>query len=58
MESDEERWERLGRLKPEEKVNLAVGMSDVYVRACADGVRDQILRISGEEPIKRVKKKI
>jgi len=27
-----EDWERLGWLKPEERVNLAVGMSDVCVR--------------------------
>lgn len=41
MEADEERLKRVGRLKPEDRVNLAVGMSDVCVRVCADGVRDQ-----------------
>jgi hypothetical protein len=40
-----EDWERIGRLKPEKRVNLAVGMSDVCVRVCADGVRDQNLGI-------------
>jgi len=35
--------ERFGRLKPEDRVNLAVGMSDVCVWVCADGVRDQNL---------------
>jgi len=34
--------ERIGRLKPEERVNLAVGMSDVCVRVCADGVRERL----------------
>ena len=31
MEADEERLERVGRLKPEVKVNMAIGMSDVCV---------------------------
>ena len=31
-----EDWERIGRLKTEERVNLAVGMSDVCVRVCVD----------------------
>ena len=31
--------ERLGRLKPEEKVTLAIGMSDFVVRVCADGIK-------------------
>jgi hypothetical protein len=29
-------------LKLEERVNLAVGMSDVCVRVCADGVRERL----------------
>ena len=41
VEADEERLKRVGRLKPEVKVNMAIGMSDVCVRVCADGVRDQ-----------------
>jgi hypothetical protein len=55
VESDEERYERLEWLKPEERVNLAVGMSDVCVRVCADGVRDQNLGISEGELIERVR---
>jgi len=58
LESDEERYERLGRLKPEEKVNLAIGMSDVCVRVCADGVRDQNPGISEEELIERVRERL
>jgi len=28
-------------LTPEEKVNLAIGMTDVCVRICSEGIRDQ-----------------
>lgn len=49
--------ERIGRLKPEERVNLAIGMSDVCVRVCADGVRDQNPGISEEELIERVRER-
>ena len=31
----------LKKLKPEEKVNLAINMTDVCVQICADGIRDQ-----------------
>jgi hypothetical protein len=53
-----EDWERIGRLKPEDRVNLAVGMSDVCVRVCADGVRDQNPGISEEELIERVRERL
>ena len=49
---------RLGRLKSEERVNLVVGMSDVYVRVCADGVRDENPGISEEELIERVRERL
>lgn len=58
MEADEERLERVGRLKPEVKVNMAIGMSDVCVRVCADGVRDQNPGISEEELIELVRERI
>jgi len=50
--------ERFGRLKPEDRVNLAIGMSDVCVRVCADGVRDQNPGISEEELIERVRERL
>jgi len=53
-----EDWEQIGQLKPEERVNLAVGMSDDCVRVCADGVRDQNPGISEEELIERVRERI
>ena len=46
------------RLKPEERVNLAVGMSDVCIRVCADGVRDQNPGISEEELVERVRERL
>ena len=29
------------RLKPEEKVNMTIEMTEAVVRICADGIRDQ-----------------
>ena len=36
----------LTKLKPEEKVNLAINMTDVCVQICADGIRDQNRKIT------------
>jgi hypothetical protein len=58
LKTREQRWLRLGRLKPEERVNLAIGMSDVCVRVCADGVRDQNPSISEEGLIERVRERL
>jgi hypothetical protein len=58
LETREKRWLRLGRLEPEERVNLAIGMSDVCVRVCADGVKDQNPDISEEELIERVRERL
>ena len=46
------------RLKPEDRVNLAVGMSDVCIRVCADGIRDQNPGISEAELIGRVRERL
>jgi hypothetical protein len=46
------------RLRPKERVDLAVGMSDVCIRVCADGVRDQNPGISEEELIERVRERL
>jgi len=45
-------------LKPEEKVNLAIGMTDVCVRVCADGIRDLNPDIREEELMERVRERI
>jgi hypothetical protein len=46
------------KLKPEEKVNLAVNMSDVCIRVCAEGVMDQSPGISERELIERVRERL
>jgi hypothetical protein len=51
-------WLFVKRLKPEDRVNLAIGMSDVCIRVCADGVRDQNPGISEEELIERVRERL
>ncbi|MEM2936506.1 MAG: hypothetical protein QW231_04955 [Candidatus Bathyarchaeia archaeon] len=47
-----------GELKPEEKVNLAIAMTDVCVRVCADAVSDQNPGINEVELIERVRERI
>jgi len=48
-------WEEL---KPEERVDLAIGMSDVVVRVCAEGVRAQYPDISEEELVEKVRERL
>jgi len=48
----------LKKLKPEEKVNLAINMTDVCVRVCADAVREETPNIKEEELIKRVRERM
>lgn len=45
-------------LKPEERVNLTVNMSDVCVRICAEGVIDENPSISEKELIERVRERL
>jgi hypothetical protein len=46
------------KLRPAEKVNVAVYMSDACVRVCADSVKDENHKISEEELVKRVRDRI
>ncbi|MGB9684454.1 MAG: hypothetical protein ACPL1Z_05955 [Candidatus Bathyarchaeales archaeon] len=46
------------RLKPEERVDLAVNMSDVCIRVCAEGVKDQYPNISEEKLIELVRERL
>lgn len=50
--------ERLGRLKPKEKVAIAIDMTDACVRICADGVRAQNPGISEEELIGKLRERL
>jgi len=46
------------KLSPEEKVNLAIGMTDVCVRVCADAVRYRNRALREDEVIERVRERI
>jgi hypothetical protein len=50
--------ERLGRLKPDEKVAVAVDMSDACVRVCADGIRAQYPDISEDELLVKLRERL
>ena len=50
--------ERLGRLKPEEKVAIAIDMTDACVRVCADGIRTQYLGISEAELLEKLRERL
>jgi len=50
---------RLNRkLRPEEKVEIAVNMSDVCVRICAEGISDQNPSIKEKHIVETVRKRI
>jgi hypothetical protein len=51
-------WERLGRLKPEEKVQICMDMTDSCVRICADGIRNQFPGISEEELMEKLRERM
>jgi hypothetical protein len=55
--SVDESWERLGRLKPEEKVAICMDMTDACVRVCAAGIRAQQPDISEEELIAKLRER-
>jgi len=47
-------WKHLGSLKPEEKVLLAIDLTDCCLQICADGIRNQCPDISEEELFSRL----
>jgi len=54
----EDNWERLGRLKPEVKVLIAMDMTDGCLRVCADGIRQQFPGISEEELLEKLRERL
>ena len=46
------------RLKPEEKVNIAIGMTDVCVSVCAEGIKAQHPGICEEELLEKLRERI
>jgi hypothetical protein len=49
---------RLERLKPEEKVAMAIDMTDACVRVCAAGIRAQCPGISEAELKEKLRKRL
>ncbi len=45
-------------LKPEEKVNLSIGMIDACIQICTDALRDQDKAMRGEELLEEVRARI
>ena len=50
--------ERLGHLKPEQKVLIAIDMTDGCLRVCADGIRQQFPGISDEELLEKLRERL
>lgn len=58
VESREKQWERLGKLQPEEKVDMALDMSDFVLRVCAAGIKAENPDISDEELIEKLRERL
>lgn len=46
------------KLKPEDKVNLSISMTDVCTHVCADAARDRDRAIKEDEIMERVRERI
>ncbi len=55
MEDDSE---RLGHLKPEQKVLIAIDMTDGSAHVCADGIRQQFPGISDAELLEKLRERL
>jgi hypothetical protein len=49
---------KLEKLKPEEKVNLAINMVDVVTRICAEGIKAQNKNISEKELLEKLRERL
>lgn len=50
--------ERLGRLKPEEKLAICMDMTESCVRICAEGIKSQYPGISEEELLAKLRERL
>lgn len=50
--------ERLGRLAPEVKVDMAVDMTNTCLRVCAEGIRAQFPGITEEELLEKLRERL
>jgi hypothetical protein len=48
----------LGPLKPEEKLAIAMDMTDACVRICAEGIKAQYPGISEEELLEKLRERL
>jgi hypothetical protein len=48
---------RLRQLKPEEKVNIAIDMTDACVHICAEGIRAQYPQIAEDELLEKLRER-
>jgi hypothetical protein len=48
----------LGRLRPEEKVNMAIDMTEAMVRVCAEGIRGQNPKMTEKELIEKLRERL
>ncbi|MCL5949667.1 MAG: hypothetical protein M1490_04240 [Candidatus Bathyarchaeota archaeon] len=55
MEDDSD---RLGHLKPEQKVLIAIDMTDGCARVCAEGIRQQFPEISDAELLEKLRERL
>ena len=58
MESREERYERIGRLPSEVKVNMAMDMTESMVRVCAEGIKSQYPDITEKELMEKLRERL
>ncbi len=54
----DEQFERLGSLKPTEKIALCIDMTDTCIQICAAGIQQQNPNISQEELIEQINQRL
>jgi hypothetical protein len=50
--------ERVGRLEPEVKVNMAIEMTEAMVRVCLDGIRGRNPSMAEEELMEELRERL
>lgn len=54
----EDNWERLGHLKPEQKVMISISMTNGVVSICSEGIRQQSPSISDSELLQKLRDRL
>jgi hypothetical protein len=50
--------DRVGRLKPEEKVNMAIDMTEAMVGACVGGIKAGNPKVTEQELMKELRRRL